>query len=97
MKKFIIAAMLLISAVANAQLVGNTLKSNGGRSKKDSITTTVKYDGQYTIYIVPRSGRCFYWKPGNKSRSYLGEKYDAECKDICKRYNVVWKPRKKRK
>lgn len=95
MKKFImIAAMVVATITASAQ---HNIVPTSSRAKKDSIVTDWKWDSKYTIYIVPSSGRCFYWKPGNKSRSYLSEKYDEKAKEICKQYRITWKPRNKRK
>lgn len=85
MKKFILAAMLLLGACysTNAQSVireGNTFKSVTSKATKDTLVTVFKFEDSkgilYPIIINKANGRCWVWKKSSKS----GKMYKAYMK-----------------
>lgn len=80
MKKFIIAAMLLVSVAANAQVTfnGKSLSAPSSRGIKDTLVTEYKWDNTYPIIIRKDTGWCYWWAKSKKSgkayRVYLSSK-----------------------
>ena len=101
MKKFIIAALLMLSLSANAQSVkreGNTFKVEQiSRNKAEPIKTkfTWEYKGiKYPIFIS-KSGSCFILKmskAGKEYRQYLPKEVSIQ---IAKEYNIKYTPKTK--
>lgn len=105
-KYFIIAAMLLVCGISNAQVTfnGNSLsapKSTRG-AKKDTIITNYKWENTYPIIIRKDTGWCYWWvvskKTGRPYPVYLSSKdggVEAE-KRIAAEYGITYVEHKKK-
>lgn len=101
MKKFIIAAMLLLGACysTSAQsftLKGNTYEATSTAAKSDTVVTKYFWKdakGSYPIILNKRTTRCWVRKPNCKTKTYLPEEVE---KDVCRKLGITYIPKKKK-
>lgn len=112
MKKFIVAAMLLLGACysTSAQSIvreGNTFKSVTTKATKDTLVTAFKFEDSkgilYPIIINKANGRCWIWKKsstpdksGKTGKMYKMYMKPEVAKAICKDLGITYIETKKK-
>lgn len=108
MKKFIIAAiMLLVVSVncANAQEIkreGNTfsfVSSSRASTKKDTLQTQYNFadskGNHYPIIVNKASGRCYVWKTSSKTGKLYKQYMKEEIsREVCKLVGITYVEKK---
>lgn len=99
--KLILACLICLfiasaDAFSETRREGNNFIQVSTDSRSDTVVTACTYqvkDIKYPITLNRKTTRCWIWKEGNKTKTYLPEEVEQA---VCEKMGITYIPKKRR-